>query len=298
MDTRSTKRAYLEYPGKIVTPYDELYSPGLFGRVSLPHRDPNSKTYLLRDNKYIFSIESGHRYVENTHSLEPYGIPFGIYPRLLLLLITTYAKKRQKREITLADNLTKFMKSLGYDLTGGKTGTLVQLNNQLERLLNCRMCFRRINKLEDGQVKRTNNYLNHIGKVELWESGMKSSTDGKIKAIISQSFYNWIQKTAYPVDHHTVEAMRSSLLALDLYLFLCSRTYRLNTLNKEVHISWASLEKQLGTNFKETKEFARRARKAITKITEWYPKLDVRFDKGRLVLISTSQPHIKSYPQK
>jgi hypothetical protein len=287
------------YPGKIDIPYDQLYAPEIFGRVSFPHRDPKSTTYLRKDNEYIFSIESGYKYVESSGSLEPYGIPFGIYPRILLLLITSYAKHQKRREIILSENITKFMREkLGYDLTGGETGTLNQLNNQLDRLLNCRLCFRRNKKTQNGRVKKTTDYFNQISKIELWESGEGTKSDSQIKAVLSESYYNWIRKTAYPVDLKTVEAMRSSLLALDLYLFLCSRTFRINPKKYETYISWASLEKQLGTNYKKTKEFARRARKEVKKIKEWYPQLNVRFERGCLVLVATSKPHIKSYPQK
>jgi len=190
------------------------------------------------------------------------------------------------------------MKSIGYDLTGGKTGTLSQLNNQLDRLLNCRFCLIKNRKDWKGQTKKTKDYINQISRIELWESGEGTESDSQVKAIISESYYNWVQETAYPVDRRTVEALRSSLLALDLYLFLCSRTFRINPKKYETYISWASLEKQLGTDYKETKQFSFRARKEIEKIKEWYPELNIRFERGCLVLVATSKPHIKSYPQK
>lgn len=288
----------VSYPGKINIPYNNLYAPKFFGRVSLPHRDPKCTTYLRKDNEYIFTIETGYEYIAKSDSLKPYGIPFGIYPRLLLLLITSYAIYEQKREIIMSENITEFMSSLGYDLTGGDSGSMARLNNQLNRLLNCRISFQRNTKSQNGSVKKTKNYINQISKIELWESNKEIGEGNKIKAVISESFYNWIQETAYPVDRKTVEAMRSSLLKLDLYLFLCSRTYRINPNKYDTYISWTSLEKQLGTNYKETKEFARHARKAITSITEWYPELKASFKRGRLIIGSTSQPHIKSYPQK
>lgn len=275
------------YPGKIDVPFDRLYVPEILSRVSFPHRDPGTLIYLATDEKYILSIESGHRYNKAEHKLERIGIPFGIYPRLILILISSYAVHQKTRRIIISKNLSKFIKSLGYDVSGGKRGTIAQLNNQVERLLNCRICIRKY-----GQKFSSQEYLNPVKSIRVWESQESTidDLDKKIVSVISESFYQRLQKTSFPVDPQTVEGLRSSLLALDLYFFLTSRSFRLK---KTAFINWSSLEKQLGVEYKETKEFTRKAKSAIDKIRTWYPELKIDYKIGRLVILADSDPHIK-----
>lgn len=281
----------LVYPGKISTPFDKLYVPDFLGRASFPQRDPKGSTYEAIDRQYLFYMVTGHEYSFQEKGLVETGIPFGIYPRLLLPLITTYAVYYEQREIVLSDSLSKFIRNLGYDVSGGDEGSILKLKNQLRKLLNCRMCIVNLDP-EKKQVIRSKDYLNHINRIEVWENfDDEEQSSNPVKAILSESFYKRIRERSFPVDHNTVEALRSSLLALDFYFFFCSRTKRLK--GRDAYISWSELENQMGSNYKRRGEFARKAKIAIKKIQRFYPQLYVEYQRGRLILKRNSKPHIK-----
>lgn len=136
----------------------------------------------------------------------------------------------------------------------------------------------------------TTNYLNHIDQIEIWENHNQEEENGPIKTILSESFYSHIRHHSIPVNIRTVETLRSSLMALDFYFYLCGRTQRLN--EEDAFIRWSDLEKQIGSNYKSTKEFTRHAKASIEEIKKWYPQLNVKFKRGRLIIKRTSEPHI------
>ncbi|MEO6923574.1 MAG: replication protein RepA, partial [Bryocella sp.] len=62
------------------------------------------------------------------------GLPYGSYPRLLLVWLTTEAVRARDRRLCLGDSLSGFMSNLGLLPTGGRWGTISRLYDQANRL--------------------------------------------------------------------------------------------------------------------------------------------------------------------
>lgn len=72
--------------------------------------------------------------------------PYGTLPRLLLIWISSTAVKTRSPTLILGSSLTEFMRHLGLTPTGGKTGAITRLRDQMERLLKARLSV----EIKDG----------------------------------------------------------------------------------------------------------------------------------------------------
>ena len=66
--------------------------------------------------------------------LEGAGLPYGAYPRLILVWMTTEALRTGERKLELGRSLSSFMGQLGLQCTGGHWGTIPRFREQMERL--------------------------------------------------------------------------------------------------------------------------------------------------------------------
>ena len=101
-------------------------------QTTLPHRAVSGTRYVRTDGNLSLSIND----VGGT------GIPYGSYPRLILIWMTTEAVRTKRRELVLGRSLSSFMAQLGLHATGGHWGTISRFRNQRERLLGCAISTR------------------------------------------------------------------------------------------------------------------------------------------------------------
>ena len=93
--------------------------------ASLPHSKITSCIYKRKCNKFTLTINGNE---------EAGGIPYGVYPRLILTWISSSVVKHQEREIILGESLSNFMSNLGLSVTGGRWGTITRFKEQLKKL--------------------------------------------------------------------------------------------------------------------------------------------------------------------
>ena len=103
---------------------------------------------------------------------------------------------------------------------------------------------------------------------------------------ISNEFYTALTWRPIRLDIRVLRALKHSPLSLDLYAWLIYRTHTVNLSGKPITLSWKQLQGQLGTDYTETKELARYAKKAIREIEAIlkgvYPGWRIEFPRGRL----------------
>ena len=252
-------------------------------QVTLPHDDPGDAPVWGRENGSMsLTIQPG--YYKQDGQYVSRGIPYGVYPRLVLAWITTEAVKTKSRRLKLGGSLNAFMRELGLNTAGGRTIGL--LREQITRLFSASIRF---NVVEEGhdQMRRVDVADAH----DLWWSpGRGDQPFVAISTVLlSQSFYDAITERPVPIDMRALHVLKSSPLGLDLYMWL---TYRVSYLRKETAISWDQLQGQLGSNYADTKNFARNVKRELRKIKLVWPELNVRTPRGRLVLCP-STPHVK-----
>jgi len=106
--------------------------------------------------------------------------------------------------------------------------------------------------------------------------------------VLGQSFFDETTQSAVPVDLRAIRHLRSSPLAIDLYVWL---TYRMSYLKKPTVIPWESLQAQFGADYGRPRDFGRRAMGHLKAVVRVYPTLRVgQTDAG--LRIYPSPPHI------
>ena len=95
------------------------------------------------------------------------GLPYGVYPRLLLAWICTEAVRTQSKQLVLGDSLSHFMGELGLSATGGRWGSITALKKQTERLFSSNIhCITQTIE-GDTEHKRGSN-IHLVDDYELW----------------------------------------------------------------------------------------------------------------------------------
>ena len=251
-------------------------------QATLPHSDPGDvKEYGRVNGDFRLLIQPGLGM----------KLPYGVYPRLLLAWITTEAVRTKKRELRLGNSLSDFMSQLGLTPTGGRWGTITQLREQMKRLFAARIGF--VYDTEESFQART---MEFATEMNLWWSP-KSPDQAVIfdsTMTLGERFFEEIIKHPVPMDMRVLRAIKRSPLGLDLYLWL---TYRVSYLKKPTEISWAQLHGQFGAEYSGedgTKNFARKAKRELKKISVAWPELSYETPRGRLRLL----PSRTSIPKK
>jgi hypothetical protein len=94
-------------------------------QTTLPHREQPGTQYARTDGNLTLLISD----VGGT------GLPFGSYPRLILIWMTTEAVRTGNRELELGRSLSMFMAQLGLEATGGHWGTIPRFRDRMQRLV-------------------------------------------------------------------------------------------------------------------------------------------------------------------
>ena len=258
------------------------YVTSLMAQVSLPHRDPKTRRYFRRNGNIQIFLD------------DPTGIglPYGSIPRLVLVWVTTEAFNKRSNELILGDSINQYLRKLNIIPSGGKRGSIIRVENQIERLLNSTWTIR----IEDGQGQGyITRHARIVSEFSFWSGRDPNQTPLWENAIIlTDEFYKEIIAHPVPLDMRVLENIKQSPTAIDIYLW---RTYRNSYLTKETTISWKQLQRQFGAGYANDKRGLNNFQQAFMreqkKLELLYPGAAVRKVRGRVVLV----PHKPSVPK-
>ena len=243
--------------------------------ATMPHSKQKGNEYTRKNGNYTLSMLSPKKI----------GLPYGMYPRLLIAYFTTYAVKNKTRTIDLGKSLALFMKELGIKSTGGVNGTIKPLKDQLKRLSATTVYFNYGTKKRDK-----NNNINLIYDSDLWwdpkDPNQMSLFNSKV--ILGGDFYKEIINHAVPIDMRVLKLIKRSPLALDIYMWL---NYKLFRLKKSTVISWSDLSGFFGSDYTRIDNFKTAFLKAVQKVLLAVPEFEV-FDHEKGLLLKPSKKHI------
>lgn len=251
-------------------------------QATLPHKNPGDVPAWSRTNGNLtLTIQSGWNHDKN----RAVGYPYGTLPRLLLFWMTTEAVKTNNPRLEFGNSLTKFMIELGLNPgnggTGAKRSDARRLRDQMERLFQAKISFRQTR--EEGG-RRGNAWLNMdvAPKGVLWWDAKQPDQPTLWNSWIQlgEDFFNAITAAPVPVDLRALKALKRSPLALDLYSWATYTAYQTQKTGQSRSISWELLHEQLGGEYHDIKEFARKARLALRNVQGVYPELGLEFEKG------------------
>lgn len=280
---------------KIVSPDDLVYSARELILATLPHRSPplDQPVWARQNGDYTLLIRPGYRLNPDTGQNESIGYPSGTIPRLLMFWLTTEAIRRRSgtetagdtdlRTITLSNTLSEFLREIGLnpETGGGKRSDASRLRQQMDRLFNASISFQ-------YTTKKVNRWLNMpvTSAGELWWDDRAPDQVNLFESWItlSSEFYDALVSHPVPVDVRALHALKASPLALDLYAWLCYRTYTVNRRGKPAFVTWRQLAKQLGSNYRNIKDFKKAVKAVLRKIKVLYPNASVEDVHGGLDL--------------
>lgn len=222
--------------------------------AGLPHTDPgmDKSVWVRKNGKFRMIINAG-REIDQEGNEVNIGLPFGIYPRLLLVHICRQVVLTGERKVLLGDSLSSFMRELSLSVGGGKTGSIGRFKDQMNRLFRANLSYT-FNE-QRGDFKGEGIAHRPVAsEVMLWWHAKDHSQGALFNSYIElgEKFYEEILTHPVPIHMEVIRLFKKSPLALDIYCWL---TYRVMGLKKTQFIPWKALMSQFGSDYSDTKNF-------------------------------------------
>lgn len=252
-------------------------------QATMPYKDPKANLFERRNGDLTLRIVSAERS----------GVPFGIYPRLLMSWLTTEAVRTQSPEIVLGESLGIFLREM--KLTRGYANQ--NFSNQMQRLFSSVVSVKR-----EGASGFSVKNITLIDEVEVTDADATSfwqpqaidvAGQWKSRLQISKRFFDEITSNPVPIDLRAYLGLKASPLAMDIYAWL---TYRLSYLRApSAPLAWELLQAQFGSGFafdgQGQRDFKKSFLKALKSVLLMYKEAKVTATPKGLVL-QPSKPHI------
>ena len=261
------------------------YLHSAFTLAMLPHRKPeNDNEPWIRSNgrfaltvaPSIFATPDGTRHLV--------GVPYGTRARLILIYLQTEAVRTRARTIDMGGSMSNWMHGLGLAVTGGKTGSISAVKDQVARVARCKftMAWEGDNGgiwLDDARlVEGASLWFPRDGRQGvLWPSYIE----------LAQSFFDNLLTHAVPLDETAIRALKGSSLALDLYVWLAHRLPRIKV---PAMVSWEALQHQFGSDYRRRRDFAAKVHETLKDVLAVYRDARVEDRDGGLMLRHSKPP--------
>ncbi len=174
------------------------------------------------------------------------------------------------------------MKQLGLDpRRGGRWSDRTRLHDHTERLFNSSISFE-----YTGENRRQWLNMEVTSQGEMWWDFKQPDQADLFTSWVElgEPFYEALIAHPVPLDMRTLQAIKSSSLALDLYAWLSYRHHRVSQAKKPVFVSWKQLQQQFGADYKDVKDFKRFAKIALRKVLAVYSHIKVEEVRGGITI--------------
>lgn len=222
------------------------------------------------------------------------GLPYGRYPRLACVWLITEAVRRRSPMLYLPRTFTQFAYQLGITPSSGQKGTLVQLREQLHRLVNVSIsCLE--TRSTDASFGLTPRFyagggVRPISKYLLWWDDPPPASEARSFILLDTDFFQEVIAHPIPVDLRVVQSFRSPL-EMDVYMWLTWRSVRSQRIQRPEPVSWAALENQFGADYGQIRNFRLNFLRAIKSVLTVYPAVRVKSNRRGLILFPYP-PHV------
>lgn len=279
--------------------------------ATMPYKDPKADVFKRENGDFHLRIVAGYEG----------GVPFGIYPRLLMSWVATEAVRTKSPVIELGDSLSFFLRDvLDLQRGGGKRGSSTRVAEQMKRLFGSLITAQYTGGLRDRGFMLRNVMIAdamdfHDEDLKLnpqAAAGIPAPTDKdtlwtpqtndvagtwRSKVRLSNTFFQECIAKPVPIDLRAYKALRGSPLAMDVYTWL---TYRMSYTDRPTRpIPWEALMGQFGSNYDTQRavlDFKRAFIKALKAVQIVYPRANVQLADNGIVLIP-SPPHVPRQPE-
>lgn len=262
--------------------YDyNAFLPWEFIHFNLPYRRPVEPVWARTNSNATFEVVAG-RVQQPDGTLERF-VPYGKQARAALLWMCTEAKRTNSPVLELGHSYNAFLVKLGIGerVSGARGGqsskttkaTLAQLRALFAATISVSVDEQDPNgrmHLKDFGYRLTSSsslWFSHRGSTDV--DGLLPST-----VTLSSELFGSIVERGVPVNldgWRAIQKASKSPLALDVYVWLCSRLFGLRGVAR---ISWAQLHAQFGSQA-SPKEFVRMFNGALVTAMQYYPEARV-----------------------
>jgi hypothetical protein len=264
---------------------DRAYMHSIMCQVGLPRSKVEGTSFERHSGGVAILVEAGRLWDGKQFVQQP--IPYGTMPRLMLAWMNTFAVRFNTPEIPIGDSASDFLKLLGKDVTGGKTGSFTTFKKQVQALSACRLTlgFNTNGHAHTYEGKPIKHFDAWIGGSE----GQKPFWPGTVT--YSQEYYETLKGHAVPIDLRAFMSLKGSALAMDIYTMLAQRLHRIS--GRPLILHWVSLKAQFGQEYigkNADKDFKDAFLPQLKKALSVYPKARVKQVTGGLMLMASPPP--------
>lgn len=263
------------------------YLPAVLCQVGLPRSPTPGRTFERISGGVSLQVEAGSLF--DGKAFVPQPIPYGIRPRLALVHIATEAIRTNSPTVDVGASVNAFLTELGLD-NGGKAYR--QMRAQMTALAACSLRLGRVETrtiagqsrdfavtLDAKPFRQFSAWIDNTGdQPSLWPATIE----------LTPEFFAAIRETAVPLKPAALAQLSHSALALDIYTWLAHRLWRVRKGGSR--ISWAALQEQFGTEYRDRKEFKRQFRIRLREALAAYPEAKIEDVEGGILLRSSPPP--------
>lgn len=288
-DTRRRALVRQSFEEAMPTAEDLRHIHSVLAICSLPYtrQAPDVRRFERRQGRMSLVIEAGELQSPDG-TWVPQPLPYGSRARLLLLHLCSEAIRQNSPTIDIEDSLSAFIRSMGYEVTGGKNGSLNAFKAQVNALAACSMKI----GVWNGERARTIRTV-PFESLDVWfpvNANQRILWPSTIT--FSQAFFDTLKQHALPTNTRAVRVFANSPRKLDLLFWL---GYRLKHIQKPLHIGWDALKEQFGPDIKRDRFFRAEFATDIAHIREVFPKLALNIAEEGLTLLP-ADPSVLALP--
>ncbi|AYO75454.1 hypothetical protein EBF16_00085 (plasmid) [Sphingobium yanoikuyae] len=256
-----------------------------------PKGDEEFKPIIRQDNRLSMVITPKPRMVQAPGGgveLVNLGVPYGAYPRIILIKILTDAVMTKSRDVYLGGSFADMMRRFGYEgASRGKRGQTTGFLEQLDRLLACEWMIHwqendaetQENAFAVNEVKLTHQYAG--------VNGPDGSFNRELR--LSEVFYNHLQEHAIRFDMSAIYALKRNPTAIDLYTYLALRLNKI-PVGKPVELDYTQLAAHMGNRIKTTTKLRQTMRNALHLVSGVYPEAQIEISDKKVRMHHSPQP--------
>lgn len=257
------------------TPPDLGFAHAVFASTVLPLRNSKATYYKKTNGRAQLTLRTTPRDDQEGEGTEVY-LPYGPKARLLLLYAMTEAKRTNSPVVEIGTSFRNFCDRAGIAPNGAN---IKKLQDQLYRLsatyVKIRTPLGRHHEREDRAFLFKSIRLYTDGDPSqgmLWPQQLEFHHD-IAESILTHSF---------PIDLKAIKNINHSARAMDLYIYLVHRLFRLKGTTT---VPWKALVQQFAKEGAHLGSFRGRFREALKLVVERaYPEARVELDRTGLIL--------------
>lgn len=242
-------------------------------------------------------------------ALSANGLPYGKYPRLIMIYLCTEAVRRRElpedeaRRIPLGSSMQRFLHEIGVlgRATGGARGTLSIMHEQLRRLASTMITVEKLYEPGSESARANRATIRNLGMFDSMDFWFPTSPDQLALSEpfleLTQPFFQEITENPVPVDLNIVRQLGQPR-AIDVYLWATFKKFSIRT---PFMLSWDQAQRQFGPEMAETArgraDFKKSFSASIERVQELWPEAGLAAGRDGVAL-EPGQPSVRRRPSK